>query len=253
MRALFAIGFIAIVLALATFHACKKEKIIIQGSRTDTIYVQYEHCRYDTSLPINCYTTHLRGSARRLMSVKEDTIVWYESQCITFGHCKFDDFYPYYKICFTGPSSGRIPDTAMCRAAGVPLCCPAFSEIVDDLPTTDIDILTVWFKTINICSNKSNILLFNEIGQTRYLEYPDSNPNFSCQAHLQSLFPDSVQTYKFKNCSIRLIEYPQEFDYDTITVVYAPQGPGGSLTPCCAGAFKNPPLSIYVKIGLQCS
>ncbi len=235
------------------FHACKKEKIIIQGSRTDTIYIQYEHCQYDTSLPINCYTTHLRSGAQRFGAGKEDTIVMYESQCITLGHCKFDEFFPYYKLCFEGPSSGRIPDTAMCRAAGIPLCCPTFMDYPDDLPVTDIDILTVWLRKISVCSVGAQWLSFSKVGQTRYLEHPDSNPNFSCQSHLQSLFPDSIQNYKFKNCSIRLIEYPQEFDYDTITIVYAPQGPGGSLIPCCAGDFSNPPLNVYAKIGLQCN
>jgi len=142
----------------------------------------------------------------------------------------------------------------MCRAAGIPLCCPAFMDY-EDVVVPNIDIASVIINIKNVCSRRNKLVMMDEIGQTRYLEHPDSNTNFSCQSHLQSLFPDSIQIYKFKNCSIRLIEYPQEFDYDTITVVYAPQGPGGSLTPCCAGFRNNSPYdiySIYAKIGLQC-
>ncbi len=255
------LGGLGIVFVLGiVFHACKKEKIIIQGSRTDTIYVQYENCQYDTSLPINCYTTHLRGSARRLRSVKEDTIVWYFSRCVTFGFCEFEKFYPYYKVCFRSPPGGRIPDTTMCRDAGIPLCCPSFGEeIADDMPRTDVDISRVLFTITNICTKQSKWVSFHEIGQTKYLEHPDSNPNFSCQTHLQTLFPDSIQRHTFKNCSIRLIEIPKQFDYDTITVVYLPQGPNGNYIPCCAGTVNllKPPtydlFDMYVKIGLQCN
>ncbi|NPA33561.1 MAG: hypothetical protein GXO48_01340 [Chlorobi bacterium] len=252
-----AIAISTLFLSLIVFHACKKEKIIIQGSRTDTIYIQYEHCQYDTSLPINCYTTHLRSSAQRLGNAQEDTIVWYESQCITLGHCKFDEFYPYYKVCLISIVPGRIPDTAMCRAAGIPLCCPEFIDYYgDDVVVPNIDIAMVMMGINNICNKNSRLIGFDVLGQTSYLEHPDSNPNFSCQNHLQSwsIFPDFIQRYQFKNCSIRLIEYPKKFDYDTVTVVYAMQGPNGNFTPCCAGSFSTgiDIFSIHAKIGLQC-
>ncbi len=261
MRVVSFVGLAVLVVVLAiAFPSCKKEKIIVQGSRTDTIYIQYEHCQYDTSLPINCYTTHyIRGKQDRIRFSREDTIVWYFSQCVTFGFCEFEKFYSYYRVCFKSPPGGRIPDTAMCRAAGIPLCCPSFGEeVADDIPTIDVDIASVLFTITNLCTRQTRWVEFNEIGETRYLEHPDSNPDFSCQAHLQSLFPDTIQLERFKNCSIRLIEIPKQFDNDTITVVYLPQGPGGDYIPCCAGTVNllSPPthglFDVYVKVGLQC-
>ena len=146
----------------------------------------------------------------------------------------------------------------MCRAAGIPLCCPEIIDYyADDVVVPNIDIASVVMGISSICNKNSKLIGFEVLGQTRYLEHPDSNPNFSCQAHLQSwsIFPDSIQRHRFKNCSIRLIELPKQFDYDTITVVSAMQGPNGSFTPCCAGDFNNviDVLNKHVKIGLQCN
>jgi len=268
MRALFAIGFIAIVLALATFHACKKEKIIIQGSRTDTIYVQYEHCQYDTSLPINCYTTHLRGSARRLRAGGGvDTLELTTLQYVTLGYCEFDKFVPLYILRAEAIFPGRIPDTAMCRTAGIPLCCPmadlkqpclqAEPQDASQIIYEFNDVATTTFSLTNIC-NKQDIrkFSFNLIGPTQYIESPDSNPALLCQDFIRPLLDSACQVFTFRNCTIKLIDISRKHDYDTVKVVYLMQGDNMTWIPCCAGAYKEVdptrPFERTAKIILQC-
>ena len=269
MRQFFAIGFIAIVLALATFHACKKEKIIIQGSRTDTIYVQYEHCRYDTSLPINCYTTHLRGSARRLRAGGGvDTLELTTLQYVTLGYCEFDKFVPLYILRATSIGPGRIPDTAMCRRAGIPLCCPmanfeqpCLQAQQQDGPNIiyDVnDVASVEFSLKEFCNrSKEQEFSFNKIGPTQYISHPDSNPNLSCQDFVQLLQHSDCQEFRFKNCSIKLVDIDSKYDFDTVTVVYLMQGDNMTWIPCCAGAYSPDnifdPFEATAKIQLQCN
>ncbi len=264
---LFTASVLLALISLATFHACKKEKIIIQGSRTDTIYVQYDHCQYDTSLPINCYTTHLRGSAQRLgAGGGVDTLELTTLQYVTLGHCEFDKFVPLYVLRVYGIFPGRIPDTAMCRAAGLPLCCPSYNTNQPCFQATEKgdpllegspnDISSAFFQLIDFC-DRTNIekFSFNIVGQTQYLLHPDSNPNLQCSQHLQALFQNSCQAFNFRNCTVRLIDIPKRFEPDTITVVYLPQADGYYTTPCCAAAFKESSGGLFqetVKIELQC-
>lgn len=239
-----------VAMLFATFHACKKEKIIVQGSRTDTILIQYEHCQYDTTLPINCYVTHLRSYSRTLRNNKADTLELNVLQYVTLGHCKFSEFIPLYILHTKVIFPGRIPDTAMCRAAGLPLCCPGYTTERPCLQATVKgeplassqwnDISSAWFELINICSKTDTLRFsFNLIGQTQYLSHPDSNPQLSCYQHIQPLLQNSCQSFSFKNCTIHLIDIPMRYEPDTITVVYLPQGENNYLIPCCAPAFKD--------------
>ncbi len=257
---------LAVVLGLGfwlTFlPGCRKETEVVTYVHHDTVYVQPDMCP-DTTLPINCYTTYLRGQGQRLPLGKEDTITVGMDQCITLGHCAFDTFIPTYRICLRAVSPGHIPDTAMCRAAGLPLCCPAYKPPPDDVGGGHIDLVAAYFEVRQICGAKQRVI-FNQLGITQHLPHPDANPNFSCQLYLDTLLEDVPAVYWFKNCSFRFIRYPDQFDYDTIREVYLPQGPPNvfgepSLIPCCAGDFKNksnPGFSIsdiYTIIGLQCN
>ena len=240
---------------------CRKETEVVTVTRYDTVYTQPDMCP-DTTLPINCYTTFLRGQGQRLPLGKEDTITVGMDQCITLGHCAFDTFIPTYRICLRAVSPGHIPDTAMCRAAGIPLCCPAYKPPPDDVAGSNADIRSVYFGVYKICDGDKGVI-FTQLGQTQYLSHPDSNPNYSCQTHIQNLLQDTIETFAFNNCTFRLIHFPKQFDYDTVTVVYLPQGPPNALgeptlIPCCAGTFKNPfnpgygLWDVFVQIGLRC-
>ncbi len=270
MRNLFHILSATILLLLAiflsTFHACKKEKIIVQGSRTDTIYIQYEHCQYDTSLPINCYTTHLRSGAQPLRSNGVDTLELNVFQYVTLGYCRLEKFVPLYILHPEMITNWRIPDTAMCRAAGIPLCCPGYNtdkpclqatESAETIPYNYInDVSSVWFTLVDFCTRRDTLQFsFNLVGQTQYIAHPDSNPNLSCSQYLQALFQSSCEVFSFKNCTIRLIDIPEQYEPDTVTVVYLPQGENYYTTPCCAPAFKSTTggfLDKTVKIELRC-
>ncbi len=270
MRTLFAIGMVAVVLTLATFHACKKEKIIIQGSRTDTIYIQYEHCQYDTSLPINCYTTHLRSGFSKFRATS-DTFIIGNNQCVILGNCDGENFQPVYKIC-AEIIPGRIPDTAMCRAAGLPLCCPSYysespclqaTQIPEPPHTFDLnDISTVTLTVSNICQKTQKDISLNLLGPTLFIMHPDSNPNFICQDYLRPLFQNACQSYTIGNCTMRLVDIPRKYEPDTVRLIYLEQGepnPIGvpTLIPCCAPAYKTAsssnPFNATAKIEIACN
>ncbi len=207
-----AITLLLLSIFISTFHACKKEKIIVQGSRTDTIYIEPNLCK-DTVLDINCYTEYFRRGTERIV-VREDTIIISEGKSIVLGNCSAGKFKPLYTLIVTGIYGGRIPDTSMCRNAGLPLCCPYYDttmscvgsglssgSVNDDsqLPFFN-DIQLVSLRFVPTCS-RLNTLEFNlpVFGPTYYVFSPDSNPSFSCYDYMMDISDKVCSAINVKN------------------------------------------------------
>ena len=252
---------LAVVLGLGfwlTFlPGCRKETEVVTFVHHDTVYVQPDMCP-DTTLPINCYTTYLRDGTLRRLAAQEDTLTVSETRCVWLGHCSYNEFTPIYKLC-VGVDGGRIPDTAMCRAAGIPLCCPYYDtytfpcrQVINSrnpfrssIPLNDAEVAILDFSPP--CSTlPRQVYYIPYFGPTQFISHPDSNPSISCSAYVQDIKQRTCSEARVHNCTLRVLYIPNR--YDTVTAIQFPQGP-----TCCAPAAKGSiPVSVPVKIGIRC-
>ncbi len=257
-------GALSTILFLTT---CKKDKWPSGPSRMDSVYVysDTDTCKDIKGLPINCF------SHEGNIITTSDTFLMQEGECIWFGNCADQEFTPIYRVCLRSIYDYRVPDTAMCRADSLPLCCPddyfeapsmcwKYYPYPDDFwdvvggPDKPIDVAVVSFRAVAYCYLRQGFVYSAVLfGNTRNLSHPDSLPNFSCDSYLAYYDTTGCRRLPVGECVLEVKDVvPRPDSVQQATTDYHSMS---QRITCCTGAYSPSLLNVTpkAKVVLSCN
>ncbi len=208
----------------------------------------------DTARPINCYLRPPVPNKDIHPLNPADTLLLPEGNCLFLGHCAPDTFIPHYKLCLPGFLDNRIPDTAMCRRVGLPLCCPdptnflvEFTDVI--ISIYGVDAAQATFQVTPLCpalpSQKHKLILWGKYTTLPHSDY-SSTP---CSTYVQQWWwLDISDSFQVQNCTIELLDLLPGPDTVTMTLLSGPY-----IDSCCTGISKQrTPADRKTQIRIHC-